>query len=605
MTLLAERSSAEGGTGGPHVTNPRRPIVALVLLLAILGVYAWGVVAVHPTNFFGLFEDDAIYMSSAQALAEGRGYVLESVPGTPPATKYPVLYAWLLSWIWRYQAQFPANLTYAIAMNVIFGCGYLTVAFLLLRKMGGLCEFEALGITALCALHPVVVYYTANLLSEMPFAAVSLGAILLAGRVVAGERERASTVSSGVLAGFAVLIRVLGVPIAAGLGLAVLLRKGWRACGLFAASALPFIAIWLWQSPLGPHTAPPPGDVSACSRVWQTNWLYYTDYLGFWKADVLRNHVFWPILKQNLVLLFLQPGTYFVEPRYIRPVLLAVVPAAILSVAAWRALFWQVQEVRWQPAKWAVAFYLAPLLLWDYPLMSRFLIPFLPLLLACVWLEAKRLSVRIISSLRGRKLGDDRLAAIFLSVTVAALVLATGRSVWVGRTQISQQSRERAAIGEEKRQAYEWLQKNTSTDSTAVAYEDASLYLYSGRQAMRPVIFAPSGLFRPALLDLALACLTESALRLHATYWVIADDDFGWEWEPATSRGRDREKPYEEVLPLAFRSSSGRVRIYQLQPLRTGKAVASLPSHVILSRLNGIQNCRTHGGQESGSSGEN
>jgi hypothetical protein len=595
MTLLAERSSAEGGTGRPHVTNPRRRIVALLLLLAILGVYVWGVVAVHPTNFFGLFEDDAIYMSSGQALAEGRGYVLESVPGTPPATKYPVLYAWLLSWIWRYQAQFPANLTYAIAMNVIFGCGYLTVAFLLLRKTGGLGEFEALGVTALCALHPVVVYYTANLLSEMPFAAVSLGAILLAGRVVAAERERVSTVCSGVLAGFAVLIRVLGVPIAAGLGMAILLRKGWRACGLFAASALPFIAIWLWQSPLGAHSALAPGDASACSRVWQANWLYYTDYLGFWKADVLRNHVFWQMLKQNLVHLLLQPGSYFVEPSYVRPVILAVVPAAILSAAAWRALFWQVQEVRWQPAKWALAFYLAPLLLWDYPLMSRFLIPFLPLLVACVWWEAKRLSVRIIGSVRIGGFGEERLAAIFLSVTVAALVLATGRSVWVGRTQISQQSHERAAIGGEKRQAYEWLRENTSTDSTAVAYEDASLYLYSGRQAMRPVIFAPSGLFRPALLDLDLACLTESALRLHATYWVIAEDDFGWEWEPATSRGRDREKAYEEVLPLAFRSSSGRIRIYQLQPLQTGKAVAALPSHVIWSRLNGIPKCRPPG----------
>jgi hypothetical protein len=598
MTLLAERSSAEGGTGGPHVTNPRRPILALVLLLAILGVYAWGVVAVHPTNFFGLFEDDAIYMSSAQALAEGRGYILESVPGTPPATKYPVLYAWLLSWIWRYQAQFPANLTYAIAMNAIFGCGYLTVAFLLLRKTGGLGEFEALGVTALCASHPVVVYYTANLLSEMPFAAVSLGAILLAGRVVTGERERVSTVCSGVLAGFAVLIRVLGVPIAAGLCLAVLLRKGWRVCGLFAASALPFIAIWLWQSPLGAPSAPPLADASACSRVWQTNWLYYLDYLGFWKADVLRNQVFWQMLKQNLVLLVLQPGSYFVEPAYVRPVILAVVPAAILSVAAWRALLWQVQEVRWQPARWALAFYLAPLLLWDYPLMSRFLIPFLPLLVACVWLEAKRLSVRIMGSLRVGELGEERLAAIFLGVTVAALVLATGRSVWVGRTQISQQSRERAAIGGEKRQAYQWLRENSSTDSPAVAYEDASLYLYSGLQAMRPVIFAPSGLFRPALLDTELACLTESALRLHARYWIIADDDFGWEWEPATSRGRGREKAYEEVLPLAFRSSSGRIRIYQLQPLQTGKAVAALPSPVILSRLNGIPKSRTRRGGE-------
>jgi len=584
MTVLAEGSTVEGSIIEPRFTHPRRRIVALVLLLAILGVYAWGVVAVHPTNFFGLSEDDAIYMSSAQALAQGRGYILESVPGTPPATKYPILYAWMLSRIWRVQAQFPANLTYGIALNVIFGCGYLTVAFVLLRKMGGLGEFEALGVTAFCALHPVVVYYTANLLSEMPFAAVSLGAILLAGSAVAGESERISVVSSGVLAGLAVLIRVLGVPIAAGLGLAILLRKGWRACGLFVASALPSIAIWLWQSPAHAHSTPPV-DASVCSRVWHANWLYYTDYLGFWKADVLQNHVLWQMLKQNLVLLLLQPGSYFVEPGFVRPLMLAAVPAALLSAAAWRVLFGQVREVRWQPARWALAFYLTPLLLWDYPIMPRFLIPFLPLLVASVWLEAKRLSARILSSLRMGRFGEEWFAAIFLSVIVAALVLATGWSAWAGHTAISQQSRERSGIGREKREAYEWLRENASTDSRVVANEDASLYLYSGRQAMRPVIFAPSGLFRPALLDLELACLTESALRFHAAYWVIADDDFGSEWEPATSRGKDREKVYEEVLPLAFRSSGGRIRIYQLQPLQTGHAVATLPSGVILSSL--------------------
>ena len=36
------------------------------------------------------------YFSAARSLAEGGGYTLPSVPGAPPQTKYPPLYAWLL-----------------------------------------------------------------------------------------------------------------------------------------------------------------------------------------------------------------------------------------------------------------------------------------------------------------------------------------------------------------------------------------------------------------------------------------------------------------------------------------------------------------------------
>jgi hypothetical protein len=65
----------------------------------ILASFLAAVIWVHPTNFFGYTEDDSIYFSSAKGLAEGQGYVLASFPGTPVATKYPIFYPWLLSWV--------------------------------------------------------------------------------------------------------------------------------------------------------------------------------------------------------------------------------------------------------------------------------------------------------------------------------------------------------------------------------------------------------------------------------------------------------------------------------------------------------------------------
>jgi hypothetical protein len=127
------------------------------------------VIRLHPTNFFGYTEDDSIYFSSAKALAEGKGYVLLSFPGTPAATKYPVFYPWILSGVWRWNPAFPANLTGAIGISIAFGLMFLTIAFLSLRRLSGISDGEALLLTAFCAFHPLVLFYSGSVLSDIPF----------------------------------------------------------------------------------------------------------------------------------------------------------------------------------------------------------------------------------------------------------------------------------------------------------------------------------------------------------------------------------------------------------------------------------------------------
>src|ERR1700722_8014979 len=90
--------------------------VLLILFLTIM-------VGLKPANFFGSFSDDALYFSSAKSLAEGHGYILPSIPGTPAATKYPILLPWLLSLVWRFHPSFPGNIHVATAVMVAFGCG--------------------------------------------------------------------------------------------------------------------------------------------------------------------------------------------------------------------------------------------------------------------------------------------------------------------------------------------------------------------------------------------------------------------------------------------------------------------------------------------------
>jgi hypothetical protein len=94
-----------------------------------------------------------------------------------------------------------------------------------------------------------------------------------------------------------------------------------------------------------------------------------------------------------------------------------------------------------------------------------------------------------------------------------------------------------------------------------------NLFLFSGRQALRPITFSPAGLYDPSFLKNDVACITSGAQGIQATYWVMSDDDFSIEWTDATSAGLARESQLGDSLPEVFRSKSGRVRVYGLKTL--------------------------------------
>jgi 4-amino-4-deoxy-L-arabinose transferase-like glycosyltransferase len=534
-----------------------------IALAAIILGYMWFVISLHPTNFFGLSEDDTLYFSSAKSIAEGHGYILPSVPGTPPATKYPILYPWIQSWVWRWNSAFPENLSAAVALNLVFGAAYLIGAFAFVRRLPGFSDAVALVLTAICAVNPRVLFLSANLMSDVPFAALAVLACVAAARANEKEGGRGRTVLCGILTGLSILIRVLGIPIAAGLFVAITLRSGWQKATTFAACVLPFVVAFFWRSIL---LVPKVSLVAAssCSNSWRMTWLYYTSYTKFWTVDVLSHGVFWQTVRNDVLAALVQPASYFVKASYLRAPVFALVLLVILSVIAIRGGVRLVSSARWQPIHIALAFYLLPILAWNYGVMDRFLLPFLPLICAGIWWEVQHTVSQMRSTLRAKVRAEVAIVACFFCIVGSALLYGIGSS-WSGETRdIASESQSRAALLVEKREAYAWLKENSPRNAVAIAYEDASMFLYSGRQAIRPVIFSPAGVNRPDVLNSDLACITSSAEAIHAKYWVVSDDDFGYEWEPASSRARAKEREMERPLHALFRSRQGEVRIYKI-----------------------------------------
>jgi hypothetical protein len=539
-----------------------RPLPWIALSAIVIGYFAL-VMHLHPRNFFALTQDDTLYFSSAKAIAEGHGYVMPSVPGTPPATKYPILYPWVLSWVWRWNPSFPANLSFALALNLAFGAAYLSAAFVFLRRLPGFSNVVALVLTAVCALNPSVLFLSANLMSDIPFATLALGACIAAARAGQNKTGTRLTLACGILSGISILIRAMGVPVALGLFVAFAMRGGWRKATKYGACVSPFVVALFWRSGLMSSKAPSVA-VSSCSQSWRMTWLYYTSYAGFWKADVLSYDVFWRTVASNLRSILLQPGVYFLKGAYTRPAVVALVLVLALSAIAIRGVARLADFAAWQPIHLALGFSLLPMLVWDYAIMDRFLIPFLPLLCAAIWIEVRQIISLIRRTPSRENRVGQRIAAGFFCLAAAALVSSIGVS-WQGEINgLAKLSESRAALHNEKHEAYDWLKGNTSPDARILAYEDASAFLYSGRQGLRPVIFSASGVYRPDVLNLELACITSSAEPVGASYWVVSDDDFGYEWEPASSRAREKEREMERTLRPLFRSKRGGVRIYQL-----------------------------------------
>jgi len=531
----------------------------------ILIVYLISVLELHPANFFALAQDDTIYFSSAQALSQGKGYVLPNLPWTPPATKYPILYPWMLSLVWRWNPAFPANLTTAIAISVAFGMAFISLAFAYFRRSRELSLAEVLLLTAFCALQPVVLFYSGSISSEIPFSALALAAMLLADTATNRDAGPAQTISCGIVAGVALLLRALGLPLIAGILAAALIRRAWRQAAVFSASVAPF---FVWQALQMAHSATPlPAvDLSHPAPGFVQTWTYYLSYTAMRRLNLGDLHVAGSMVGTQLIYLLTHVPGYFLGSLLEGHVGVWFAASVLILWILGLGMVQGIQQAGWQPVHLVLPFYILVILAWDYPEILRFLIPFLPLFAVSFWMGGKWIVSELAATLRGSRSVVERSFAAPFGVVLAILTLGIACNFVANkdRAQLRSLSRTRAALIPEKREAYDWLRHNSAVDARVIAGEDGGLYLYTGRPAMSYMALSRIGAFDPARLRYDLDHITDVARAIGAEYWVASPDDSDKQWVSAKAPLEARLLQVESVLPERFRSSGGRVRVYAL-----------------------------------------
>jgi hypothetical protein len=542
----------------------------------VLILYVVSILRLHPMNFFGLTQDDAIYFSSAQALAAGKGYILPSVPGTPAATKYPMLYPWILSWVWRWNPSFPSNLADAVAVSVAFGCSFLTLTLVFLRSMKGISDEEALFLTAFCALHPLVIFYGGSVLSDIPFAALALAAMLVADLAMRRDANIAWSAGCAILVGLSMLTRVLGVPVAAGIVVAGLTRRSWRQIFVFCGCVAPFFAT-VSRRAIFPHLPKAPVTGAAASSLgWTRTWVYYTSYLGAWKLGVPSIHAFWAMLGNSAKAILSGPSDIVLSPLLMPDNLFGRALVAIVAVASIAGIIRQALAQEWKPIHFVLPFYLTVILFWNFQdHNNRYFLPYWPLFAAGLWLEARHVLAMVRTTLLSTRRAWDKMVGLSFGVAIVALGAGIAWNYMYGtRSLMMGKSGERAVFLEGKRGAYEWLSHNTATNTHLIAYEDVSLYLYTGRAAMSPVAAVITELYEPVRLGESLAHMTDLPRAIGAEFWVFSDDDFANTTEDISKRSGARMSELERVLPIVYQSDDGRVRIHELGCIQHPEALS-------------------------------
>jgi len=187
--------------------------------------------------------DAGAYYVLGTSLATGQGYRILSEPGSPEALQYPPLLPAIVAVCQRALGSTDPDVVapwLRILYAVLFLCYALAVLALAKRYVR---PVFAVAAVALTLLHPYIIYLSDLLLTEIPFALISVLFVLVAAGGPFSSRPWLREVALFVLATAGFLLRTVGVALLAAWVLEALVRRRWQlAIARGSLAILPIIA---------------------------------------------------------------------------------------------------------------------------------------------------------------------------------------------------------------------------------------------------------------------------------------------------------------------------------------------------------------------------
>jgi hypothetical protein len=550
------------------------PVVVVALLLA--GIAFWGA----NKQILGLFHDDAIYVIAGKALASGNGYRIESLPGAPAQTKYPFLFSFLLSILWRLAPSFPKNIALLKSLNIAILVGIFLTAVTYSRRNFSSSSLMAVLFAALVCTNPIIFGYTDYVLSDLLLVLLTLIALTLCSRTsepfpfekggLRGILQRtkvqippdppfskggsyASMAHLLVLAGVvgsACLTRTAALPLVFAGVLYALVRRGWRGAMVFVLGVGCLLApwfIWVWS-----HAAAPVDSLFA----------YYSGY------DPTGAELFSPLKHLTVIA---GNARYLIdsfELLYLTP----LVPGLAIILGLLTATGMVVSIKRDEIISLSLFLSsLALLLVWPFH-PGRYLAPLIPILLLFLFRGCARARMWLAS-----ESPTAGMRALFAKVAwFPLLIILALNAFWLSGYLFAGDARTTRGLYGNRvpyswtgfEETFAWIREQTPRDAVLATAYDPMYYLYTGRRAIRPALHRPATYFYPygnAQPDVGTLDEIKPQLAKLRVNYLIIDPLQGYAEAKASLKLFDElVKSYGEQAINVFTSADGLHRVYRL-----------------------------------------
>lgn len=458
----------------PDIPLNRRDIWIAISLTAT--VLLLGSLQMVP-GVCGVYHDDAIYVITAKALAQGEGYRLINLPNFPLQTKYPILYPALLAIIWKIWPSFPANLVAMQSLSLIMGAAAAALAYLYLVRFGYASRGVAFASTLIPSVTPVFLYFSTVTLAETTYMFISILALWAIDRQAQRPSKRPGIeILGGILLALPFLTRTIGlVIIPSGLLVLYLTRRRlrWIAAGA-ALAVLPWI---LWM---------------VIGTQWNKDQVteYYTNYLNFWGSTFGLESLVRIIFYNSFYLLMSIATIIIAFMDRLRDYRSIIFPLVIFIGSV--SIIGLLKDFnRHRILNIYLLIYLCVVIIWPWP-PFRFVVPILPFLICFLLKEVKSSAdkFRII-------LNHQSVYVIFLSILLCINLMVTTQIINANRAMdypCSAYCKE-PVFWSSYKEIFKWIKDNTKKNDIIASGLDTMMYLYTDRMAFRPCPINPLSLF--------------------------------------------------------------------------------------------------------------
>lgn len=537
-----------------------------VFLASLLPIY-W--VAFHAPAV-GIYHDDGIYLVTAKALAEGKGYRIISLPDEPPQTKYPVLFPAVLSVAWRVSPKFPDNALFLKTIPLLSAILWLCLSYKLIREETG-SHYVALWVVLITAASSWVVFFSTTFMSETFFACFATGALICLRRLEgtwSSERGNRILLLSTILVAASFLTRTVGAPLVAAAAVSLFLRKRYGPCLMFLFGFAVLVAPWFWWQAV--H-----GDLNRPMESYYSfsNYKGWNIIVNFTMEQKIR------VLYTNILRLLFSPIKLLNMNGNIASIFISLVLSLLTFFGFIRDMRQSVSLLHL-----FIMFYLITIMMWVWP-PDRFVVPVIPFLLLFAYRGLSGICEKLFQS------KSLKTAATFILVCsigiplVYNLILCTKETMKYHAVSLSYVS---SIYGqdnwEDTRELLDWIRQNTSQDSILLGNLDPTYYLYTGRKSIRSFTDDPYRLFFSEKPETAMGQVPDLVQRIVANRvkYIIRTPSIFYKEGPIFNKILDRFIfSYPEVLHLVKKGADPSYKVYEVDQ---GKLLQALQSGELKKR---------------------